>query len=232
MSRAHVSDLGTATALQRAVSAFASGSELSSKKRIIGDDVEDVYTDTSLKRKRVSKVQSSSDNGDDYGGASSGAIEGLDDDQENDAENYEGIDDTDFDRMLESGAKQSRRRRPVPEDDGGDDLLEEFSSRKKDFIQKKKGFYTAPSRVGGRDEVVPEGHKRGISYEIMANKGLTPHRKKANRNPRVKKREMYAKAVVARKGQVRDVISGAAGVYGGEKTGIKANVSRSRKLAT
>jgi U3 small nucleolar RNA-associated protein 3 len=68
---------------------------------------------------------------------------------------------------------------------------------------------------------------------MIKNKGLTPHRKKANRNPRVKKREAYHKAVVARKGQVRESVGGAAGDgYGGELTGIKSNLSRSRRLST
>ena len=67
-------------------------------------------------------------------------------------------------------------------------------------------------------------------YEIMKNRGLTPHRKKENRNPRVKKRHQYEKAIVRRKGQVREVIAGAAGSYGGELTGIKANIARSRKI--
>jgi U3 small nucleolar RNA-associated protein 3 len=64
----------------------------------------------------------------------------------------------------------------------------------------------------------------------MKNKGLIAHKKKENRNARVKKRNQYDKAVKARRGQVRDVISGAAGAYGGEMTGIKANLARSRKF--
>lgn len=116
-------------------------------------------------------------------------------------------------------------------DDGNEDLLESFSRKKKAFLQKKKEHYTPAPRFGGYEENVQEGSKRAASYEIIKNKGLTPHRKKANRNPRVKKRLMYDKALVRRKGQVREVVSGAAGNYAGEMTGIKANVARSRKLA-
>ena len=47
--------------------------------------------------------------------------------------------------------------------------------------------------------------QRGVSYEIIKNRGLTPHKSKLNRNPRVKKREAYRKAVIRRKGQVVDV---------------------------
>ena len=64
----------------------------------------------------------------------------------------------------------------------------------------------------------------------MKNRGLTPHRKKENKNPRVKKRHAYEKALVRRKGQVREVIEGGAAAYGGELTWIKANLSRSRKI--
>ena len=118
------------------------------------------------------------------------------------------------------------------DNDDGNNLLEDFSHKKKKFLAEKKAHYTAEPQYGGYQESVAEGGKRAASYEIIKNKGLTPHRKKANRNPRVKKREMYDKAVIRRKGQVRDVISGAAGAYGGEMTGIKANVARSRKIGT
>lgn len=137
----------------------------------------------------------------------------------------------------------SRKRRKAPEmsefapgggsDDDDDDaaaLLADYSNKKKQFQSTKQAQYAAEPRYGGFEESVGDGDKRAASYEIVKNKGLTPHRKKANRNPRVKKREKYAKAVVARKGQVRDVISGAAGAYGGEMTGIKANIARSRKI--
>ena len=116
--------------------------------------------------------------------------------------------------------------------DDGENLMEDFSTKKKKFLAEKKAHYTAEPQYGGYQESVEDGAKRAASYEIIKNKGLTPHRKKANRNPRVKKREMYDKAVIRRKGQVRDVISGAAGSYGGETTGIKSNTARSRKIGT
>lgn len=52
------------------------------------------------------------------------------------------------------------------------------------------------------EEEKEEG-KRGITYQIAKNKGLTPHRKKEQRNPRVKHRNKYRKARICRKGQVR-----------------------------
>lgn len=72
--------------------------------------------------------------------------------------------------------------------------------------------------------------KRAINYQILKNKGLTPHRKKEFRNSRVKKRMQYEKAK-KKLGSVRQVYKGDdKGPYEGEKTGIKKNLSRSVKL--
>lgn len=74
-----------------------------------------------------------------------------------------------------------------------------------------------------------EGAKRGITYQIAKNKGLTPHRKKEQRNPRVKHRNKYKKALIRRKGAVREVRREISR-YGGEISGIKATVSKSIKI--
>jgi len=72
--------------------------------------------------------------------------------------------------------------------------------------------------------------KRGITGAMASNRGLTPHRNKEMKNPRKKHRIKFEKALVRRRGAVRDVKPGSAGGYGGEATGIKATVARSRKL--
>ena len=66
----------------------------------------------------------------------------------------------------------------------------------------------------------------------MRNRGLVAHKNKINRNPRVKKREQYRKALIRRKGAIRDVRTDEAHKYGGEETGIKSGLSRSRKLGS
>lgn len=71
--------------------------------------------------------------------------------------------------------------------------------------------------------------KRPITYEMAKNKGLTPHRKKELRNPRVKHRIKYRKAKIRRKGQVREVRRELK-KYGGEISGIKAGVVKSIKF--
>ncbi len=151
-----------------------------------------------------------------------------------------------FLRGTEPSSKRVRRKAPdesmdtgvensgdaTEEDGDGAELYEAFVGAKQRYMAKKKLHYTPAPRYGGIEQTVEDGAKRGASYEIMKNKGLTPHRKKANRNPRVKKRQMYAKAVIARKGQVREVVAPASASYGGETTGIKANLSKGRKINT
>uniref|UniRef100_A0A1B0B8I4 Sas10 C-terminal domain-containing protein n=1 Tax=Glossina palpalis gambiensis TaxID=67801 RepID=A0A1B0B8I4_9MUSC len=71
--------------------------------------------------------------------------------------------------------------------------------------------------------------RRGITYQMAKNKGLTPHRKKELRNPRVKHRSKYRKALIRRKGAVRTVRKESTR-YSGEISGIKATVSKSIKF--
>ena len=116
----------------------------------------------------------------------------------------------------------------------------------------KRAKYTVAPRVGdfAGDGFVPGGQfakaaaaaaaegedgesaaaKRGASYEVMKNRGLTPHKSKLGRNPRAKKREKFRKAEVRRGGQVRSVKEGVGDSYDGEGTGIRAGISRSRKM--
>ena len=63
----------------------------------------------------------------------------------------------------------------------------------------------------------------------MKNQGLKAQKRKIDRNPRVKKRVQYKKAVVRRKGQVRDVRTNEGDRYGGETSGV-TGVTRSRKF--
>ena len=87
------------------------------------------------------------------------------------------------------------------------------------------------AKVQISEEVGPDG-KRKITYAIQANKGLTPRRKKENRNPRLKKRRKY-ESKLKKLGSIRPVFKAGdpgRGNYGGEATGIKKGVVRSVKL--
>ncbi|KAH8409274.1 hypothetical protein KR009_011680 [Drosophila setifemur] len=81
------------------------------------------------------------------------------------------------------------------------------------------------------EEEEEEIARRGITYQMAKNKGLTPHRKKELRNPRVKHRGKYRKALIRRKGAVRTVRK-ELHRYGGEMSGIKATVTKSVKFRT
>jgi len=142
--------------------------------------------------------------------------------------------------------ERERERRPLPhnnnnneidiiinnDNDDDDDMkmFETILEKKKEIKELKTKHYTPAPRYGGIEMEITSDNKRAISNEIMMNRGLTAHRKKENKNPRVKKRLKYDHAVKARKGQVREVLNGMADIYGGEMTGIKANISRSRKI--
>lgn len=68
--------------------------------------------------------------------------------------------------------------------------------------------------------------RRGITYEMSKNKGLTAEKKKKLRNPRVKHREKFKKAKVRRRGQVREPKKELS-KYDGEHSGIKSHLVRS-----
>ena len=73
--------------------------------------------------------------------------------------------------------------------------------------------------------------KRGVTYAIEKNKGLTPRRKKEVRNPRVKKRMRYEDKK-KKLGSMKPLYKGGEGKggYRGELTGIKTDVVKSIKL--
>lgn len=74
-----------------------------------------------------------------------------------------------------------------------------------------------------------EEGKRMITYEMSKNKGLIRNRRKELKNPRVKHKMKFKKAVIKRKGQVKEV-QPEINRYAGETTGIKASLSRSTKI--
>lgn len=71
--------------------------------------------------------------------------------------------------------------------------------------------------------------RRTITDHILKNRGLTPHRKKEHKNPRVKHRLKYRKAVIRRRGQIRPVRHELT-AYAGEASGIRAAVKRGVRL--
>ena len=98
--------------------------------------------------------------------------------------------------------------------------------------QDKAAKYAFPERAYAPQEMVSEGDKRGAGYQITKNRGLVPHRNKDKKNPRVKHRLKYEKAKTKERTSFygKQARADNGGAYGGEATGIKSNIARSRKL--
>lgn len=71
--------------------------------------------------------------------------------------------------------------------------------------------------------------KRKATKEMEKNRGLTPHKRKELKNPRVRLREKFRKAKIRRKGAVREQRF-EAGNYGGEASGIRAGLKKGIKI--
>lgn len=111
------------------------------------------------------------------------------------------------------------------------------STRKRQRKQADKAAYDQ-QRLDERvwdDETLAPGEHRTIDYTIAKNKGLTPHRPKTVRNPRVKRRMRYDRAK-KRLSSTRAVYKGGQsalqGGYAGEKSGISTHLVKSRKLGS
>ena len=115
---------------------------------------------------------------------------------------------------------------------GKEEPLEYYERIKREREGKKKRksvtFTDEATYREDLDEEVEDG-KRAITYSIARNKGLTPKRKKEHRNPRVKHRKKYHKALIKHRHVVRPVQKELSR-YGGEKSGIKSNLTRSVKI--
>ncbi|KAG7362773.1 Sas10 C-terminal domain containing protein [Nitzschia inconspicua] len=166
--------------------------------------------------------------------------EQLDDPNENDDRVAEGIKMMEeelgkIDAEENDSADESTSRADLDFEDAPDandralNFYETMAEKKKSKKEFKKSLYQVTPKFPRGDALV-DG-ERAISMAILKNRGLVAHKAKINRNPRVKKREQYRKALIRRKGAVREVREGESHKYGGEGTGIKSGISRSRKLS-
>lgn len=129
-----------------------------------------------------------------------------------------------FIEALENGKNDS-------ESDGESDTANAIDDENLDYEQKLKMLETGSDHenVEEEEEEADEDKRRAITYQIAKNKGLTPYRKKELRNPRVKNKLKYRKALIRRKGAVRGVYKQLK-PYDGEKFGIKAGVKKGIKI--
>jgi U3 small nucleolar RNA-associated protein 3 len=134
----------------------------------------------------------------------------------------------------EYDTKQAKQIRKEVEEDDYYDLVAARSAKKKSdkvaFAEAQKLAALEGGRVVEEETVGPDG-KRKISYAIEKNKGLTPHRKKDVRNPRVKKRKKYDEKK-KKLASMKPTYKGGEGRggYKGELTGIKKGLVKSTKL--
>jgi U3 small nucleolar RNA-associated protein 3 len=144
---------------------------------------------------------------------------------------------------LGEGGDSSGDESPAPrnedyeDEEGYYDMIAARSNAKKLAKSERATAYAAAAAQNAtviEEEVVGDDGRRMISYQIEKNKGLTPHRKKSVRNPRVKKKEKYKEKQKKLKSMMpvfdsKKKQAGGAN-YGGELTGIKKGLVRSRKL--
>ncbi|KAF9090597.1 hypothetical protein BGX23_005858 [Mortierella sp. AD031] len=113
--------------------------------------------------------------------------------------------------------------------DGADFYQEVLDAREAKKAARKALNENIEHSTSFEDTSMDPNDKRSISWQILKNKGLTPHRKKEQRNPRVKHRNKYEQAKKKIK-SVKRVFTRLEGAYGGEKTGIKTGLARSVKF--
>lgn len=80
-----------------------------------------------------------------------------------------------------------------------------------------------------QEEQEQQRKRRPINVAIQKNRGLTPYKKKEYRNPRVKHKLKYKKAMSKRRRSVKEVKS-EVHRYSGESAGIKTSTIKSIKL--
>jgi U3 small nucleolar RNA-associated protein 3 len=135
--------------------------------------------------------------------------------------------------------EQDRAVAKVVNDDSDNEYYDLLSKTSKKRKEEKKALHDAmrdAEKAGDRADVMKgelgvDG-KRAIGWTIQKNKGLTAHRKKEVRNPRVKKRNKYEKAKKKLSSTKAVYKGGQKGAYGGEATGIKTGLVKSVKFAS
>lgn len=123
------------------------------------------------------------------------------------------------------------------ESDIEDDTKQQRTSRADNKRQKRQEKLSTKRESNGPISYrpvadLPTNAPRPASYSMIKNKGLTPSRTKEQRNPRVKQRTRYEKAIKklpsARGGKMS---SDTSKPYAGESTGIRTNLTKSVRFS-
>ena len=96
--------------------------------------------------------------------------------------------------------------------------------------EEKKAAAAKPHVYRFKDDVNPES-RRGASKQVVKNRGLTRYRPRGKKIPRTKNRLAYDKAVIRRKGAVRDYVGKPGASYSGEASGINISVRKGSRLS-
>jgi len=110
-----------------------------------------------------------------------------------------------------------------------DELYKQVQELQKAKKAQRAQSLTLSAAEEGEDHDEQEDGKRKVSDQIEKNRGLRKKTKKELKNPRVKHKLKYKKAIVKRKSQVQAPLDKSK-PYQGEITGIKTRVVKSTKL--
>lgn len=125
----------------------------------------------------------------------------------------------------------------IIDENGEENLIEFIENQNKNLVVPKKVSFQevddddSESQSDEEDEEkqIQERQRRPISMAIKKNRGLTPYKKKEYRNPRIKHKKKYERAISKRRRLVKEVQS-EYHRYSGESTGIKTSTIKSIKL--
>jgi len=161
-----------------------------------------------------------------------------------DADIFDDTDDLDLNDGLDLNSNLRSNKRPRGENEFDNDYVDDFNDEDLQYYEDVNNATKEKKRVKEenfkkiKQELLEEsmidendlapGEKRHINKTIEKNRGLTPHRKREKKNPRVKHRKNYEKAMIKLKSFRRVAVNkGEVGPYAGETTGIKTKLSRS-----
>ncbi|TFK52293.1 hypothetical protein OE88DRAFT_1657479 [Heliocybe sulcata] len=140
----------------------------------------------------------------------------------------EDLDGREQEPEVQKGADESDGEAEGDDQDGYYALVKKKKEKRKEAKKKEYEAQKAASRPDF-DDAAASG-PRALTRAILKNKGLTPHRSKSVRNPRVKKKQKFeqAKKKIASQKPVFKAGAGDAQRYEGEKSGISKVVKSVR----
>ncbi|KAH9985537.1 Sas10 C-terminal domain-containing protein [Russula vinacea] len=140
------------------------------------------------------------------------------------------LDDTEPESLARAIAKASVGEDDDSAEEGMDGYYSLVQRQKREQKESRKLAYEAAKATIGEEVDEDTEGPRSLTRAILKNRGLTPRRSKSVRNPRVKKRQKFAKAkkVIASQKPVFKPGTGDSTWYGGERSGISTVVKSVR----